>query len=118
MAGSFITIFRWSIYSMSSLALIALWAFDPLSSEASFRGAYLRPGTGTSQGHAPDPPKHPNVTVIGTTPFDFKLVEDFMHILGADESPYPQSTGTEYYLADPLTAFIAPDSYRKRAELG
>jgi hypothetical protein len=51
MAGSFITIFRWSIYSMSSLVLIALWAFNPLGSQASFRGAFLRPGVGTSQGH-------------------------------------------------------------------
>jgi hypothetical protein len=29
---------------------MALWAFNPLGSQASFRGAYLRPGTGTSQG--------------------------------------------------------------------
>jgi len=51
MASSVTTIFRWSIFRISSVALIVLWAFNPLGSQASFRGAYLRPATGTSQGH-------------------------------------------------------------------
>jgi hypothetical protein len=50
MASSVITIFRWSIFRVSSLALILLWAFNPLGSQASFRGVYLRSNTGTSQG--------------------------------------------------------------------
>jgi hypothetical protein len=58
MASSIITIFRWSIFRTSSVVLILLWAFNPLGSQASFRGAYLRPATGTSYGqiayHVPD----------------------------------------------------------------
>jgi len=50
MASSVITIFRWSIFRISSVTLIVLWAFNPLGSQASFRGAYLRDDTGTSQG--------------------------------------------------------------------
>ncbi|ORX97053.1 hypothetical protein BCR34DRAFT_173298 [Clohesyomyces aquaticus] len=50
MASSIITIFRWSIFRFSSAALILLWAFDPLGSQASFRAAYLQSRTGTIQG--------------------------------------------------------------------
>ncbi|KAF2122095.1 hypothetical protein BDV96DRAFT_640160 [Lophiotrema nucula] len=50
-AGSVITIFRWSILRMSSVVLILLWAFNPLGSQASFRGIYLQPKSGSSQGH-------------------------------------------------------------------
>jgi len=51
MAGSVCTIFRWSILRMSSAVLILLWAFNPLGSQASFRGVYLRSVTGSSQGN-------------------------------------------------------------------
>jgi hypothetical protein len=51
MASSVITIFRWSIFRVSSFAIILLWAFNPLGSQASFRGAYLRPHAGMSQGN-------------------------------------------------------------------
>jgi hypothetical protein len=67
---------------------------------------------------SPDPPEHPNVTVMGTIPFGYKLTEDFMNILGPDQFSYTQSTDTENYLADPLTAFVALDPYRTRVELG
>ncbi|KAF2727384.1 hypothetical protein EJ04DRAFT_479071 [Polyplosphaeria fusca] len=50
MASSVITMCRWSIIRMSSAALILLWAFNPLGSQASLRIAYLQPRTGTSQG--------------------------------------------------------------------
>jgi hypothetical protein len=50
MASSVITIFRWSIFRTSSIALLILWAFNPLGSQASFRGANLQSSTGTSQG--------------------------------------------------------------------
>ncbi|KAF2819257.1 hypothetical protein CC86DRAFT_388070 [Ophiobolus disseminans] len=50
MAGTVITIFRWSIFRVSSAALILLWAFNPLGSQASFRGAFLRPEIGTTLG--------------------------------------------------------------------
>jgi hypothetical protein len=51
MAGSVITIFRWKIFRISSAALILLWAFNPLGSQASFRGVQLRQEIGTSEGH-------------------------------------------------------------------
>jgi hypothetical protein len=51
MASSIITVFRWSIFRVSSIAVIFLWIFNPLGSQASFRGAYLRPATGASQGN-------------------------------------------------------------------
>jgi hypothetical protein len=51
MASSIITVFRWSIFRVSSVAIIFLWIFNPLGSQASFRGAYLRAKTGTSQGN-------------------------------------------------------------------
>ena len=41
MAGSIIAIVTWSIFQYSSLLLVALWAFNPLGSQASFRGVYL-----------------------------------------------------------------------------
>ncbi|KAF2728952.1 hypothetical protein EJ04DRAFT_569078 [Polyplosphaeria fusca] len=50
MASSVITMFRWSILRISSVALILLWAFNPLGSQASLRGAYLQSKTGFSQG--------------------------------------------------------------------
>ena len=60
MAGSIITIFRWSIWKVSSAALIVLWAFNPLGFQASFRGGSLRPNTGSS--HAPVTFYNPNLT--------------------------------------------------------
>jgi len=51
MASSIITIFRWSIFRTSSVVLILLWAFNPLGSQASFRGAYLIPDASTSYGN-------------------------------------------------------------------
>jgi hypothetical protein len=50
MASSVIIIFRWSIFRYSSIALLILWAFNPLGSQASFRGVTLQSNTGTSQG--------------------------------------------------------------------
>ncbi|KAH7086110.1 hypothetical protein BKA63DRAFT_560721 [Paraphoma chrysanthemicola] len=50
MASSIITMFRWSIFHISSVALILLWAFNPLGSQASFRVAYLQAGTGMAEG--------------------------------------------------------------------
>ena len=41
MAGSILAVFTWSIFQFSSLILIVLWAFNPLGSQASFRGVYL-----------------------------------------------------------------------------
>lgn len=51
MASSIITIFRWSIFRLSSIILVTLWVFNPLGSQASFRGAYLQSSIGTSQGN-------------------------------------------------------------------
>jgi hypothetical protein len=51
MASSIITIFRWSIFQISSIALLMLWAFNPLGSQASFRGVTLQSNIGTSQGN-------------------------------------------------------------------
>jgi hypothetical protein len=51
MASSVITIFRWSIFRVSSIAILFLWAFNPLGSQASFRGASMRPHFGTSPGN-------------------------------------------------------------------
>jgi hypothetical protein len=42
MAASLITLFRWSLFEISSIILVLLWVFNPLGSQASFRGAYLR----------------------------------------------------------------------------
>ncbi|ORY04463.1 hypothetical protein BCR34DRAFT_572675 [Clohesyomyces aquaticus] len=50
MASSIITMFRWSIPRASSAVLILLWAFNPLGSQASLRGAYLQSRTGSSEG--------------------------------------------------------------------
>jgi hypothetical protein len=50
MAGSWITVFRWSLFKPSSLLLILLWVFNPLGSQASFRGVYLKPTVNTSNG--------------------------------------------------------------------
>jgi hypothetical protein len=49
LAGALITTFKWSILRLSSVALILLWAFNPLGSQSSFRGIYLqdRDGSGT-----------------------------------------------------------------------
>lgn len=51
MAGSVITVFRWNLFRLSSIILILLWAFNPLGSQASFRGIYLKPASGVSGGH-------------------------------------------------------------------
>lgn len=50
MANSVITTFRWSIFRLSSAALILIWAFNPLGSQASLRSAYLQSRTDSSQG--------------------------------------------------------------------
>lgn len=50
MAGSWITIFKWSLFRLSSIALVILWAFNPLGSQASFRGAYLTDSLGSGTG--------------------------------------------------------------------
>ena len=64
-----ITIFRWSIFKISSLALILLWAFNPLGSQASIRGVYLRSGIDEEQGRITY--YSPNVsTQVYLTPFD------------------------------------------------
>jgi hypothetical protein len=42
MAGSIITIFRWSLLRFTSLTIVFLWAFNPLGSQASFRAASLQ----------------------------------------------------------------------------
>jgi hypothetical protein len=46
-----ISTFTWSIFQLSSIFLIVLWAFNPLGSQASFRGIYLKPllGSGTGE---------------------------------------------------------------------
>jgi hypothetical protein len=51
MAGTLITIFRWSLIRFSSILLILVWAFNPLGSQASFRGVSLveRVGMGTGE---------------------------------------------------------------------
>lgn len=41
MAGTVLSVFNWSIFQWSSVVLIGLWAFNPLGSQASFRGIYL-----------------------------------------------------------------------------
>lgn len=51
MAGTVITIFRWSIFRTSSIALLLLWSFNPLGSQATFRGINLQPGFDTFQGN-------------------------------------------------------------------
>jgi hypothetical protein len=51
MAGTVITIFRWSIFRISSIALLLLWSFNPLGSQATFRGIRLQPGFDTFRGH-------------------------------------------------------------------
>ncbi|KAF1846268.1 uncharacterized protein K460DRAFT_406484 [Cucurbitaria berberidis CBS 394.84] len=50
LASSLITVFRWSIFRLSSIALILLWAFNPLGSQASFRGVYLQALKGSGAG--------------------------------------------------------------------
>lgn len=50
MAGSIIAVFTWSIFQYSSFVLIVLWAFNPLGSQASFRGIYLTDTTGHGTG--------------------------------------------------------------------
>lgn len=47
MAGSIVTVFKWSIFRVESIVLIALWALNPLGSQASFRGIYLRNAIGS-----------------------------------------------------------------------
>lgn len=51
MAGSIVAAFRWSIFRISSVALIILWAFNPLGSQASFRGLHLVSSFGNSKKH-------------------------------------------------------------------
>ncbi|KAF2653263.1 hypothetical protein K491DRAFT_680660 [Lophiostoma macrostomum CBS 122681] len=51
MGGTIITAFRWSMLNISSAALIALWTFNPLGSQASFRGIHLTPRAGSSLGN-------------------------------------------------------------------
>lgn len=50
MASSVITIFKWSIFKLSSTVLVFLWAFNPLGSQASFRGIHLTDSVGYSTG--------------------------------------------------------------------
>lgn len=50
MAGSLITIFRWSLLRTASVAFVLLWAFNPLGSQASFRLAYLHTSVGFEHG--------------------------------------------------------------------
>jgi len=50
MAGTIISTFKWSVFRVSSLLLIILWAFNPLGSQASFRGVHLEPSNSTSPG--------------------------------------------------------------------
>lgn len=50
MAGSIVAVFTWSIFKFSSLVLIVLWAFNPLGSQASFRGIYLTNSVGHDVG--------------------------------------------------------------------
>ncbi|KAF2821583.1 hypothetical protein CC86DRAFT_106527 [Ophiobolus disseminans] len=70
MAGTIITIFRWSILRAGSFALILLWAFNPLGSQASFRGAYLWSNLGESQGFITY--HNPNVSIQAhLSPFGF-----------------------------------------------
>jgi hypothetical protein len=50
LAGALITTFKWSILRLSSVALILLWAFNPLGSQSSFRGIYLQDMDGSGTG--------------------------------------------------------------------
>ncbi|KAL1798197.1 hypothetical protein ACET3X_002234 [Alternaria dauci] len=50
LAGSVITIFKWSVLRISSVALLLLWAFNPLGSQSSFRGIYLMDQEGSRTG--------------------------------------------------------------------
>jgi hypothetical protein len=50
MASSIITIYKWSIFRLSSACFLILWAFNPLGSQASFRGIVLRPAVEHAQG--------------------------------------------------------------------
>jgi hypothetical protein len=54
MAGTILTIFKWSVFRALSLLLIIPWAFNLLGSQASFRGVYLKPSNSTSQGSITD----------------------------------------------------------------
>lgn len=50
MAGSIVSIITWAIATPASLVLILLWAFNPLGSQASFRGIYLTDVVGNGTG--------------------------------------------------------------------
>ncbi|UPX12110.1 uncharacterized protein EKO05_0002681 [Ascochyta rabiei] len=50
MAGSFIAMFTLSMLKPASLVLVVLWAFNPLGSQASFRGIYLKDVIGYETG--------------------------------------------------------------------
>jgi hypothetical protein len=50
LAGSLITMFKWSILRLSSVVLLLLWAFNPLGSQSSFRGIYLTDSGGAGTG--------------------------------------------------------------------
>jgi hypothetical protein len=50
LAGAVITAFKWSIVRLSSVVLILLWAFNPLGSQSSFRGVYLKEMEGSGTG--------------------------------------------------------------------
>lgn len=50
MAGSIIAMFTLSVLKPAYLLLICLWAFNPLGSQASFRGIYLKDVTGYGTG--------------------------------------------------------------------
>ncbi|KAF2823692.1 hypothetical protein CC86DRAFT_408718 [Ophiobolus disseminans] len=71
MAGSIITIFRWSLLRTASVVFIFLWAFNPLGSQASFRLAYLHSAAGFRQGVItfvnPDVTKAPRQIMFDTT---------------------------------------------------
>ncbi len=61
MANSIVAIFTWRIFSYSSFVLVVLWAFNPLGSQASFRGIYLTDALGNGVGTITH--YHPNLTV-------------------------------------------------------
>jgi hypothetical protein len=50
MASSIITIYKWSIFRLSSACFLVLRAFNPLGSQASFRGIVLQPAVEHAQG--------------------------------------------------------------------
>jgi len=66
----------------------------------------------------PNPPENPNVTVLDQIPHAELSFNDFMDMLEGLQSGGGMSSSTEYYLADPLTAFTEPDNRPTYTELG